>query len=177
MEPISTALLATALVEVGKEFGKATAKPALEKGLEPFTNWLTSGYDAKKADAELQKAFTAAIQQIGGPVKDKDALANWLKGVGLDRLQAKKNEALRRQVALALVEFTDPTAAPPEDLMVALAWPRSRAAELSAFLGHLRAGLAGSTTWGPLLVYANSAEKRSGALPIYFGEIAYCPGG
>jgi formylglycine-generating enzyme required for sulfatase activity len=158
---IETALFAAALVEVAKKLAeKAIVEPTLEKGLEPFTGWLTGGFDAKKADTDLQKAFKSATQEIGAPADEEDNLANWLKGVGLDRLQAPKNDALRRQVALALVGFTDSQSAPPEDLMIALAWPRSRAGELSTLLRHLRASLAGSPVWRPLFDYADEAEKR-----------------
>jgi hypothetical protein len=44
--------------------------------LENFKNWLTSGYDAKKADSDLRKIFTESIQQVGAPVKDADELTN-----------------------------------------------------------------------------------------------------
>jgi hypothetical protein len=62
MEPLSTALLAAALFEAGKKLAeKAVVDPALEKGLESFKSWLTSGYDAKKGDAELRKTFSVVI--------------------------------------------------------------------------------------------------------------------
>lgn len=155
---IETALLAAALIEVAKKLAeKAVIDPALESGLEPFKKKLTSFYTAKKLEKELQEAFTGAIQQLGAPT-DEDELTRWLKNKGLDRLQSKQNEALRKQVARALIGFSDQNAAPPEELLVALAWPRSQAKELSKLLAHLRAGLAG-TNWQPLLDYAHQAEQ------------------
>jgi hypothetical protein len=62
---------------------------------------LTSGYDAKKADADLRKAFSTVIAETSGSEKDEDEVAAWLTKVGLDRLQSPRNDALRKQVALA----------------------------------------------------------------------------
>lgn len=161
MEPLSTALLATALFEAGKKLAdKGLVDPALEKGLENFKSWLTSGYDAKKADADLRKSFSAVIADLSGSEKDDDEIVAWLKGVGLDRLQAPRNEALRKQVATALISFTDPEDAPPEELIDALGWPRSRATELSMLLARLRENLSQNASWKPLFDYANDAEQR-----------------
>ncbi|MFZ5909497.1 MAG: hypothetical protein ACOYYU_05730, partial [Chloroflexota bacterium] len=159
MEPFSTALLAMALFEIARKLAeKGVVDPALEKGLDGFKKWLTGGYDSKKADAELRKAFSVAIKEIGAPIDDRDEVANWLKGKGLDRLQSGKNDALRKQVALALIGFTGEDSAPPADLVTALGWPRSRIGELSALLGRMRAELAG-TSWQPLFTYAEEAQK------------------
>ncbi|MCI0519696.1 MAG: NACHT domain-containing protein, partial [Chloroflexi bacterium] len=160
MEPLFIPAIANALLAVANKLAeKAVIDPALEKGLEPFKAWLTRDYDRKKADAELRKAFAAAIKPMGAAVKDDDQLIQWLKKFGLERLQAENNEALRRQVALALISFTDEKAPPPAGLMLALGWPRSRQGELAALLAGLRAGLAG-TSWQPLLDYAGEAERR-----------------
>ena len=156
---IETALLAAALVKVAEKLAeKGLIDPALEKGLEPFKAKLTGFYQAKKAEKELQTAFMGAIQKIGAP-DDEDQLVRWLKKQGLDRLQADKNDALRRQVALAVIGFTDAKAHPPEDLMVAMGWPRSRAGDLALLLTSLRAGLTG-TSWQPVLDYADEARSR-----------------
>jgi len=91
MEPFSTALLATALYEAGKSLvEKGIVDPAFEKGLEPLRSWLTKGYDAKKADKELRPAFTEAIKASGSSDESDENLADWLKNVGLDRLQAQR---------------------------------------------------------------------------------------
>lgn len=161
MEPFSTALLSAALYEAGKKLvEKGIVEPALEKGLEPVKSWLTKGYDAKKADQELRDAFTAAIKNSGASIKSDEGISSWLKNVGLDRLQAPKNEALRKQVANAVIGFTDPKMQPPENLMIALGWPRSRSSELSDFLFHLRACLVKSESWRPLLSYANEMQAQ-----------------
>jgi len=172
MEPISTALLATALFEAGKKLAeKGLVDPALEKGLETFKSWLTSGYDAKKADADLLKAFSTVIAETSGSEKDEDELVAWLKKVGLDRLQAPRNDVLRQQVATALISFTDSEIAPPEELTDALGWPRSKVAELSSLLGRLRTKLSQNTSWKPLFDYANDAEQRGLLKDILSGVV------
>jgi len=173
MEPFSTALLATALFEAGKKLAeKGLVDPALEKGLENFKKWVTSGYDDKKADADLRRAFSTVIAEISGSEKDDDEVAAWLKNVGLDRLQSPRNEALRKQVAAALITFADPEAAPPEELIDALGWPRSKTTELSILLGKLRASLSQNTSWKPLFEYADDAERR-GLLKAISSGIAH----
>ncbi len=161
MEPFSTALLAAALYEAGKALvEKGVVDPALEKGLEPVKSWLTKGYDAKKADKELRDAFTEAIKNSGASTESDEDITNWLKNVGLDRLQAPKNEALRKQVANAVIGLTDSKTHPPENLMIALGWPRSRSGELSDLLVHLRTSLAKSKSWRPLFSYANEMQAQ-----------------
>jgi formylglycine-generating enzyme required for sulfatase activity len=161
MEPFSTALLAAALFEAGKTLvEKGIVDPALEKVLEPLKAWLTRGYDAKKADRELRDAFVQVIKDSGSSVESTDDIATWLKNVGLDRLQAPKNDALRKQVANALIGFTDSKSPPPEDLMIALGWPRSRSNELSGMLFRLRTALAKHASWQPLFMYANDLQKQ-----------------
>jgi len=161
MEPFSTALLATALFEAGKALvEKGIVDPALEKGLEPVKSWLTKGYDAKKSDKELLNAFVEVIKASNPSVESSEDMADWLKNVGLDRLQAPKTNALRKQVAHALIGFTNPKLAPPEELMVSLGWPRSRSEELSKLLFSLRSSLAKSSAWQPLLNYANDMERQ-----------------
>ena len=172
MEPLTTTLLATALFEAGKKLAeKGVIDPALEKGLETFKGWLTSGYDAKKADAELRKSLSGVIADFNDSEKDDEAITEWLKKVGLDRLQAPRNEALRRQIATALISFTDPEAAPPEELTDAIGWPRSRAAELSTLLAQLRANLSKNASWKPLFDYANDAEQRGFLKDILSGIV------
>lgn len=161
MELFSTALLTAALYEAGKKIAeKGIVDPALEKGLEPLRNWLTKKYDAKKADKDLRSAFAEVIKESGSSVESDEDLAGWLKNVGLDRLQATKNEALRKQVAQTIISFTDPSALPPESLMISLGWPRSRQRELSALLVRLRSSLAKSEQWRPLLAYANEMQAQ-----------------
>lgn len=161
MEPFSTVLFTAALYEAGKTIAeKGIVDPALEKGLEPLRNWLTKNYDAKKADKDLRSAFAESIKESGSSVESDDGLADWLKNVGLDRLQSPKNESLRKQVAQTIIGFTDPNAPPPENLMISLGWPRSRRHELSALLVRLRSNLVKSAQWSPLLAYANDMQAQ-----------------
>ncbi len=161
MEPLSTALLTTALYEAGKTIAeKGIVDPALEKGLEPLRNWLTKKYDAKKADKDLRTAFAEVIKESGSSVKSDEDLAGWLKSVGFDRLQSPKNETLRKQVATAIISFTNPNSSPPESLMISLGWPRSRRNELAALLVRLRSSLVKSEQWRPLLTYANDMQAQ-----------------
>jgi formylglycine-generating enzyme required for sulfatase activity len=158
---ISMSLLAVALFEAGKILvEKGIIDPALEKGLTPLSEWLTRGYDQKKAELELQKAFYDAIKLSGAPVNDDDALINWLKEVGLSRLQANNNHSLRRLVAQSIISFTDPNSPPPDDLVRALSWPQNRKSELSSILSNLRMFLAKLEEWQPLISYADSAAKQ-----------------
>ncbi len=159
MELFSTALLTTALYEAGKTLvEKGVVDPALEKGLEPVKSWLTKGYDAKKADKELLTAFTEVIKSGNPSTESEEQVLVWLKNKGFDRLQSPKNHALRKQVAHSLIGFTDPKSPPPENLMIALGWPRSRASDLSNLLHQLRSALAKSATWQPLFAYANNMD-------------------
>jgi formylglycine-generating enzyme required for sulfatase activity len=163
MEPISAAIavaLAGGLVQVG---GKLIDKGVLEPALEPATDRLKKlvqhGYQQAKDDEDLLKAVQTALAEAGAPADDEDALARWLKGVGLDRLTSQRNDALRRQVARAVLAFTDPEADPPHDLMVALGWPRSRRRELSHLLTTLRAQLYTLEDWRAPIEYVNDAAR------------------
>lgn len=161
MDPITMTLFSAALFEVGKKLAeKGIVDPALEKGLEPFKSWLTKGYDNRKADVDLQKAFSDAIKELNAPVDEPDALVNWLKRVGLDRLQAPKNDELRRQVALAVLDHVEPSSPVPETLMIGLGWPRSQSDELAKLLSSFRVNLAKYPTWQPLLLYANAMQQQ-----------------
>ena len=55
-------LLCTAFMKVAEKLAeKAIIDPALEKGFEPFTKWLTKDYDAAKSAQELRKKFDIAL--------------------------------------------------------------------------------------------------------------------
>ncbi len=165
MDPIIAAFAAAlcrGLFEVGKQLlekGKLDVplEPA-KKGLDRFVarQW----HERIGADQDLRKAVQTALAQAGAPVEDEDKLRRWLKNVSLDRLTAKKNHALRRQVARAVLAFTDSEANPPQDLMVALGWPRSRRQELSTLLAALRAQFFTLGDWRAPIEYANDAAGR-----------------
>jgi len=153
--------IASALIAVANKLAeKGIVDPALESGLEPFKKWLTGGYEKKKAEKVLQKSFAEAIKKLDPPLKDKDELSSFLTNLGLDRLQAGGNHALREQFAQAVLGFTDPEQNPPDDLLRALRWPRSEKEKLAELLFELRTSLAKSDQWKPLIELADTAAER-----------------
>ncbi len=162
MDPI--ALLATALAGAFSQVGaklleEGIVDPALEPATELLKKWLQRPYRRAEEDKALQDAVRAALEEAGVPTDDPDELIGWLKRVGLDQLQAERNDELRRQVAMGVLACTDPEADPPESLMTALGWPRSRKKELAALLSALRAQLFRLDDWRPPIEYANEAAK------------------
>ena len=124
MEAIIAAIataLGHGLVEVVKRLlEKGVVDIPLEpakKGLDRFVarQW----HERIGADQDLRNAVQTALAQAGAPTDDEDDLRRWLKAVSLDRLTAKKNHALRRQVARAVLAFTDPEANPPQEIQLA----------------------------------------------------------
>jgi formylglycine-generating enzyme required for sulfatase activity len=161
MDALIASGIASALIAVATKLAeKGMVDPALESGLEPFKKWLTSGYEKKKAEKALQKAFTEAIKKLDAPVKAKEDLAGFLANLGLDRLQTDKNHALREQFAQAVLSFVDPAQSPPDDLLRALRWPRDEKEKLGLLLSNLRASLAKSEEWKPLIQLADAAAER-----------------
>jgi hypothetical protein len=117
MVPIFAAIavaLAGGLIQVGgKLIDKGMVEPALEPTTDRLKKLVQRGYRQAKDDQALLKAVQTALAEAGAPAGDEDALVRWLKGVGLDRLTSQRNDALRRQVARAVLAFTDPEADPP----------------------------------------------------------------
>jgi len=162
MDPITllAVALAKGLAQVGKKLlEEGIITPALEPAIGLLKKWLQRPYRDAEKDEELRKVVEAALKAAGVPTDDPDEVVAWLKRVGLDRLQAKRNDALRRQVAMGVLAFTDPQADPPEDLLTGLGWPRSRKRELAALLAALRAQLFTLEDWRAPIEYANEAEK------------------
>ena len=174
MEPVTTAILGmalyTGLAWAGEKFAEATLDPVLEQ----YKERLKGPFKKAEKGKSLQEAFRRALQQAGAPVEDEDKLAGYLKRTGLVRLQSEANQALRHQVALAVVGFVDAQAEPPEALLLALGWPRSQKKELAALLAALRAELAGLEQWKDLIAYADSLEQRQqlGQLLAQWQEMA-----
>jgi formylglycine-generating enzyme required for sulfatase activity len=139
---------------------EAVVKPALKKGLEPFQDWLTSGYDKAKKERDLNKVFKASLKRVDAPVDDEDEWLAWAKRCGLDRLTAKNANELRQQFANVLLLYDDPEAPPPEELVNALRWPRKRLPELSQLLFQLRLGLSKSDEWAPLFQATDHAIEH-----------------
>jgi len=153
--------LAQGLVQVGgKLLDKGVLEPALGPATERLKTWVQRGYAQAKDDQALQKAVRAALKQAGAPTDDADDLVHWLTRVGLNRLTAERNDALRRQVARGVLAFTDPEADPPPDLMQALGWPRSHQRELAALLAAIRAQLVALDDWQAPIAYADRAAQR-----------------
>jgi len=161
MDALIASGIASALIAVANKLAeKGVIDPALESGFEPFRKWLTGGYQKKKAENELQKAFTEAIKKLEAPQGDEDDLIRYLTGLGLHRLQVEKNTALREQFAQAILNFSDPSAEPPENLLLALRWPRSEKEKLTLLLAELRRALGKLPDWQPLIQFADSAAQR-----------------
>ena len=164
--------LADGLWQVGKKLLEATSDSALKPAKEKLEAGLLKKYRAAESDAHLLGSIKGALEQAGMPTdEDEDKLDRWLKNVGLDRLQAEKNSALRQTLARAVIGFADSTAQPPADLMTALAWPRSRAEELSKLLTAFRAAFAGLGEWKDLIAYADSAHQN-GQLTLILGALS-----
>ena len=164
MDPVLISIITSALGEglwdVGKGLLSATVKdPALRPVTLKLEQFLQHRYEEPEKDEALLNAVQTALARAGAPTDDEDDLRRWLKNVSLDRLTAKKNHALRRQVARAVLAFTDAEADPPQDLMVALGWPRSRRHELSKLLAALRAQFYTLEDWRAPIEYANDATR------------------
>jgi formylglycine-generating enzyme required for sulfatase activity len=163
MEPITILIavaLAQGLVQVGEKLlEKGVVEPALEPATEELKRLVQRGYQKAKKDRALLNAVEAALTEAGAPADDEDDLRRWLKAVSLDRLTAGRSDALRRQVARDVLAFTKPDADPPEDLVVALGWPRSQRQQLSQLLDALRAQLYALDDWRAPIEYANEAAK------------------
>ena len=161
MDVLIASGIASALIAVANKLAeKGIIDPALESGFEPFRKWLTGGYEKKKAEKALQNSFIVAIKKLDAPTKDKDELSNFLRNLGLDRLQANKNHALREQFAQAVLGFTDPSQEVPEELLRALRWPQSEKVKLAHLLFELRASLVKSKEWKPLIQFTDAAAER-----------------
>jgi formylglycine-generating enzyme required for sulfatase activity len=162
MDPIAmlSAALGQGLVLVGK---KLVEKGVIEPGLEPATGpmkaWIRRAYGRAAEDPALRRAVQSALEEAGVDTDDPDAVSGWLKRVGLDRLEAKGNDALRRQVARGVLAFNDPEADPPKDLLEALGWPRNRKGELAVLLSALRAQIAALDDWQAPVAYADTAAE------------------
>ena len=172
MDPIFLTGLSAALLAVANKLAeKAIIDPSLEKGLEPFTSWLTKGYDKAKSDKILYNSFISALGKIDGPINDSSEVVSWVKKVGLDRLQIPKNKALREEFALAVVSTVSPEKLPPDSLLIALGWPRTRQLELSKLLFEMRSYLIQNDEWRPLIDFADRAN-HSNKLNEIIGNIS-----
>ncbi len=174
MEPITLltqALIGGLLQVASKLLEKGILDPALEPLAEPLKERIQRGPRQVAQNRAMLKATQAALAEAGVPTDDPDQVTRWLKRVGLDRLGAKQNDALRRHVARSVLAFGDPDADPPRDLIEALGWPRSRKRELAVLLAAIRAQLAALDDWRPLIAYADQAAQL-GLLRDAFDRLA-----
>lgn len=169
MDPISlwfTAALISGAISFGKKIGDVVVDAYLEPFKEQVEKRVQKDYrEAEKKD-KLWKAIKEGLKELKLPVDDDDKLIAWAKETGLVRLQSENNDLLREQIVRAIVTHTDPTSDPPEDLIIALRWPRSRAHELSELLYHLRTSLVKLEDWQPLIAYADAADARGKLVEI-----------
>lgn len=159
MDHISVATIAAALaqglVEVARRLvEQAVVEPALEPATQTLKQWVQHRYRKTKDDETLQKVVQTALQEV------ENDLGRLVLQARLDRLQSKEGRALRQQLARAVLEFTDPDADPPEDLVTALRWPHRHHRQLARFLTALRAQLYTLDYWRPYIEYADEVARR-----------------
>ena len=111
MDPIALlvrALLGGLLQVATRLAEKAVVDPALEPATKLLKKWVQRGVKNAEQDKGLRAAIRSALAAAGAPVeKDDDDLLRWLQRVGLDVLSAKPNQALRAQVARAVLAFCE----------------------------------------------------------------------
>ncbi|MFQ5612195.1 MAG: transposase [Anaerolineae bacterium] len=164
MDPITIAIgaaLARGLVQVG---GKLLEKGVLDPALEPATKRLKKliqrPYQGAEKDQALLGAVQAAFHEIGAP-QEEDAAARYLLNLGFDQLQAGDNDALRQELARAVLLMTAPDPGlVPDNLWRSLRWPTSRRQVLVDFLVALRRHLDRHNDWGALIKYADREAVR-----------------
>jgi formylglycine-generating enzyme required for sulfatase activity len=163
-------LLGPALFEAAKTLAeKAITDPALEKGLEPFKKWLTSGYDQAKAEAALRQDALAALDETLKELPDKDATADRLVITLRLTGQIAATYTLLAATAVEMTRFDPQQIAPA--LLEALQLPESQRQTLARFLFHLRKRLAASEAYAPLIAYADALDQR-GLLAGLSAEVA-----
>ena len=158
MEPI-TLLVAGLGMGLYKAFEKVAEKGAestLEKGLEPFKQWLFKGYDEKKDAQALQEILIKALDDLLAqyPEYDPERLIVTLK---LTDLTQEQHTAL----AAAAVEMShlEPSLV-PVDLLKSLELEEDRREMLARFLFHLRRRLAQSEKYKAAIDYASDLDRR-----------------
>ena len=157
MDPITISLLGMGLYKAFEKVAEKTViDPALEKGLEPFKQWLTRGYDEKKDALALQAILAAALDDLLAqyPKYDPQRLIAALKLTGLTPEQ-------HTALAAAAVEMShlEPSLV-PVDLLKSLELEEERREMLARFLFHLRWRLAQSEKYKDAIDYASDLDRR-----------------
>ncbi|MBI3242718.1 MAG: SUMF1/EgtB/PvdO family nonheme iron enzyme [Chloroflexi bacterium] len=155
MDPATFALIASApgpaLVTVFTKLAeKGVIDPALEKGLEPFRDWLTGGYNVKKDEARLAKALQAAL-----PADEKDTRLFF----AFSDLRASPGLATRAAAAVVEMTTDDPARLPP-DLLRDLKLDDSHRPALATALFKLRVELVKVEGFGDGIRYADQLDQR-----------------
>ena len=157
-----TTLIAASIAWGLKEVGKGILSNAVPDVLaEPVRRRLEQFRQRGKVqDKALRQATLDALAEVGAPVDDATELEQWYAATSLAQLAAEPNDALRRQMAHAILTAVDPDAIdPPEELVTALRWPRSQRRQLAQLLAALRARLYTLEPWRDLIIYANEMAK------------------
>ncbi len=156
MDPI-TISLGIGLYEAFKKVAeKALIDPSLEKGLEPFKQWLTKGYDQQKDAEELNNSLLAALDDLCNqyPRADLERLIATLKLTGL-------NQEQHTALAAAVIEMSHPEPTlVPDDLLKTLDLDENHRQMLARFLFHLRGRLALSDKYKDAIRYADRLDQR-----------------
>ncbi len=163
MDPVSLSIAIAANVGLAlyaaleKLAEKGIVDPALEKGLEPLRQWLTSKYEQKKEELKLRAMLGAAFEATIKTQRLNEAARDlWLSK--LERL--KTDPAIAQETcaaALGLMHETDPL---PPELTLALHLDEAQQAAFRRFLLALRQQLAAHPAYSAALTYLEELEKR-----------------
>jgi formylglycine-generating enzyme required for sulfatase activity/DNA polymerase III delta prime subunit len=161
------ALFGPALWKVFETLLEKGAGQMLDKGFEPFKDWISSGYEAAKDEDRLRKVILAALDElkVSGEVEPGESLFAALSLTGLE-------EKTRLRLAACAVTMT--RVAPssiPADLLAALDLPEERRDLLARFLFALRRQLAQVEQFQDGLRYADQLEQL-GLLRSLSGDMA-----
>ncbi len=165
MDPVSvlqTALI-RGLLQIARNIVRIGLASFTDYAVDQLQDWIKGVYEKlreKGDDQNLDRAIITSLERCGVAVNDPDKLRLWMEQTGLDRLGKSNCNALSRQFMLGLLGYTDPEQNPPENILIALKWPRSRQAELGQFLTSLRASLADLDGWKEFLALSDSISEQ-----------------
>lgn len=156
---LKTALV-SGLVQIGRKLLEAGSATLVDKATDYLKSWLKGGFKTdQNQDERMQQMIISALKGAGAPEEEAE-LVIWFKRSGLDRLKEKSDYPLNRQLARAVIRFTEPKNLPPEDLVISLNWPLEQRTELSTLLYQLHKGLEGLEGWKTLIEFVKAAEEK-----------------